>query len=66
MAKGDVNSRQTQSLKQQDAKKINIPGVEVAIDEARNVDKVQNIMDLKGHVKGYLVPGKIEQSFVWF
>lgn len=60
MAKGDVNSRQTQSLKQQDAKKINIPGVEVAIDEARNVDKVQNIMDLKGHVKGYLVPGKIE------
>lgn len=49
-----------------DFKKISIPRVEVAIDEARNVDKVQNIMDLKGHGRSYLVPGKNEQSFVWF
>lgn len=47
-------------------KKISIPGVEVATDEARDVDEVQNIMDLKGHVRSYLGPGRNRQSFEWF
>lgn len=50
-----------------DFKTISIPGVEVAIDEVGDVDKVQNIMDgLLSHVRSYLVPGKNGQSLKWF
>lgn len=48
-------------------KTISIPGVEVAVDEVRDVDKAQNIMNLISHVGSLnLVPEKNGQSFEWF